>query len=65
MKNLMQKIQDTQGAINNHYSMSWGQMEEIKNNSEGTLAIIVNSFAFGYMQGVKAAKAAGRKVAKL
>ena len=64
MKNLMQKIQDTQKAINPRFSMDTKQFEEIRNNSKDMFRFGTNCFIFGYMQGVKAAKAEIQKSTK-
>ena len=57
MKDLMQKIADTKGITSSHYNLKTGQLVEIKANSNCQLSTALNIFAFGYMQGMKAAKA--------
>lgn len=43
--------------VNPMYSMTTENMEEIKKASTNSFYMMVNSFRFGYMQGMKAAKA--------
>ena len=60
-KNIVEKAELVKGKINHHYSISIGEAIEIEEKSDGILEIISNSFAFGYMQGMKAAKAEMKK----
>lgn len=43
--------------VNPRYSMTTENMEDIKEASSNSFYMMVNSFRFGYMQGMKAAKA--------
>ena len=61
IKNVVGKAQAMTMKINPHYSMTVEDAIEIKEKSGGIFGIINNSFAFGYMQGMKAAKAEMKK----
>jgi hypothetical protein len=57
IKNVMQKIEEMTGNIDPYYDMSIGNMREINKNSKDSVALICNSFKFGYLQGIKAERA--------
>lgn len=57
MKNVIEKAEAMKGKINPYYDLRYGETMEIYGNSSDPFALIVNSFRFGYMQGMKAAKA--------
>lgn len=60
----MGRVRDTIGLIrqyekygNEKYDISANNINDIRENSENSLESIVNGYKFGYMQGMKAAKA--------
>ena len=55
--NVMKLIEDNRGKINTKYDLAIRQIDEIESNSLSKLDLICNIFVFGYMQGIKAAKA--------
>lgn len=59
--NVMKKIQEMKGKINIYYDMDIEDMEIIYNSSNDGFSLISNAFTFGYIQGMKAQKAKGRK----
>lgn len=61
IKNVVEKAEATKRKINQRYSITIGNAIEIEEKSGDIFSIISNSFAFGYMQGMKAAKAEMRK----
>lgn len=61
MKNVVEKAQDMIGKINPYYDMSFGNIMEIYEKSDNPINMISTSFSFGYMQGMKAAKAEMKK----
>ena len=61
MENLIQKIEDARRIINKRYCMNVENVVEIRNNSDDEFRLMSNCFVFGYMQGMKAAKAETRK----
>ncbi len=64
MKKLMQKINKYKHKINPLYVMRMSDFEQIYRGSHGLVEMIYNAFAFGYMQGMNAAKAEMRKAAR-
>lgn len=60
----MEKIEAAKGTRNRRYNMSTSQCFEIYQNSSGVIEMIANGFMFGYMQGMKAAKAEAKKAGK-
>lgn len=61
IKNAIKLIEASTEKINVAYEMSIGNMTEIYEASSTPFEMISNSFAFGYMQGMKAARAKMRK----
>ena len=59
--NVMKKIQEMREGINPYYDMDIEDMKKIYNNSNDGSSLISNAFVFGYLQGMKAQKAKGRK----
>lgn len=56
-KNAMEISRESLGKINTRYDMRAKDMESILNGSSNIYEMISNGFQFGYMQGMKAAKA--------
>ena len=54
-KDIMGKIKAVQ--INPRYDASWNEIRTIKNSSDSQFEAICNGFNYGYLQGMKAAKA--------
>ena len=52
------------GIINDRYDMYHTDVDDIYKNSPDTVTMILNAFRFGYMQGIKAEKAATKKTNK-
>ncbi len=65
MKDLINKINSTIGRINPRYDATIKDIETIQNAANNTYTLVCLGFRFGYMQGVKAEKAAQRKQDKL
>lgn len=61
VRNTMQLICEADGRIDARYDMHQSNAKEIRAASSGALDMIYNGFKFGYMQGMKAAKAAAQK----
>lgn len=61
VKNTMQVVRDSIGEINGRYDMCTDNAKDIYGASNDFFDMIVNGFRFGYMQGMKAAKAEMRK----
>lgn len=61
IKNAVQKAESMTGKINPHYDMSISNMKEIYRESIGVWDMIHYSFQFGYLQGMKAARAEMKK----
>ena len=59
--NVMKKIQEMRGKINIYYDMDIEDMEKIYNSSNDGFSLILNTFTFGYIQGMKAQKAKDKK----
>ena len=57
----MEKIESTRSKVNPYYDMRVKDLQEIYENSQSVFDCIANGFRFGYLQGVKAAKAEIRK----
>ncbi|MDO5345294.1 MAG: hypothetical protein Q4E91_06075 [Lachnospiraceae bacterium] len=55
--NTMELIEKSINNINERYDMSIGNINDIYNASDNPFDMICNGFRFGYMQGMKAAKA--------
>ena len=64
MCNVINKARAMAGKINPYYTMRLNNIEEIYKNSDDHIDMIYNSFCFGYMQGMKAAKAEMKKAVK-
>lgn len=65
VKNVVEKAVSMTGKIPREYQISVGQVMEFYNAfPEDCFSLIVNSFQFGYMQGVKAVKAKSKKEGK-
>lgn len=61
VKNAMQLVESSIGKINARYDMSVENIDDIYKSSGDVFIMICNSFRFGYMQGMKAAKAEIKK----
>lgn len=61
IKNAMKVIEASAGKINVAYDMSIENISEIYEASGNPFNMISNGFRFGYMQGMKAAKAEVKK----
>lgn len=61
IKNAVEKAEAAKRKINRRYDITIGNMIEIGEKSDDIFSVISNSFAFGYMQGLKAAKAEVKK----
>jgi hypothetical protein len=61
IKNAMKIIEESVGKINVAYEMSVENIDQIYEASNDPFGMISNGFRFGYMQGMKAAKAEMRK----
>lgn len=61
IKNAVSKANAIIGTINPHYDMSCENMREIYDTYGGSFDVICCSFRFGYLQGMKAAKAEMKK----
>ncbi len=61
IKNVIEKVEFTKVKINHRYGLTVGNAAEIREKSSGDFDMICNSFAFGYMQGMKAARAEMKK----
>lgn len=57
----MKLIEESIGKIDANYDMYVSNIDDIRNASKDFLDLICNGFRFGYMQGMKAAKAKARK----
>lgn len=57
VKKAMHVARESISKINPLYDMDTEQIDEILESSEDAVAMICNGFRFGYMQGMKAAKA--------
>lgn len=61
IKNVIQKSDATLGKINPRYDLTCENMREIRDTYGGSFDVICCSFRFGYLQGMKAAKAEMKK----
>lgn len=61
VKNTMKLIDSSIGCIDDKYDMTYENMEDIRRESKGFYDLVCNSFRFGYMQGMKAARAEVKK----
>lgn len=59
--NMRNAINSTKGKINPYYDMTIENFKEISNANRDLFGVINDSFRFGYVQGMKAAKAEMRK----
>ena len=57
VKNTMQLINKSIGKIHPNYDMRASNLQDILAESRDPYDLIVNGFRFGYIQGIKAAKA--------
>lgn len=57
----MDKIKQTNRLINCRYDVTYSMVSEVIQNSSGQYDLFSNSFALGYLQGMKAAKAEMKK----
>lgn len=60
-KSVIEKAESMVGKINKRYLLSASEVAELYNGSEDWFHAICNSFRYGYMQGVKAAKTEMKK----
>lgn len=60
-KSVIEKAESMIGKINPHYTLKSDELEELHNGSKSWFHVIANSFRYGYMQGMKAAKAEMKK----
>ena len=60
-KSVIEKAESMAGKINKRYLLSAGEVVELHNGSGDWFRAICNSFRYGYMQGMKAAKAEMKK----
>ena len=60
-KSVIEKAESMIGKINPYYTLKSDELMELHNGSKDWFHAIVNSFRYGYMQGVKAAKAEMKK----
>lgn len=61
VKNTMKLIEKAIGCVNINYDMGTENIEDIRKESHDFLELIINGFYFGYMQGMKAARAEMKK----
>ena len=61
VKNTMKLINQAKICINKNYSLYVSNIDDIYKASNDSFMLITNSFRFGYMQGMKAAKAELKK----
>lgn len=57
----IEKIKLSRVKIDDRYAIRVSQMEEILKASDGVYEVVSNTFAYGYMQGIKAAEKKMRK----
>lgn len=57
VKNTMKLVESSVGVINIRYDLCAENITDIKDASHDIYDLICNGFRFGYMQGLKAAKA--------
>lgn len=61
VKNTMRLINSSIGKINNNYDMTVQNVRDIEDATNETYDLITYGFCFGYIQGMKAAKAEMKK----
>lgn len=61
VKNTMKLVRKSIGHINSHYDMCADNIDDIMAASRDFYDLICNGFRFGYMQGMKAARAEMKK----
>ncbi len=61
--NTTQLIEQANSNINSRYDIWPKNIEDIVNTSRTSYDMVVKGFRFGYMQGMKATRAEGRKQA--
>lgn len=61
VRNTMCLIRQADTAINPKYDIYAHNINDIRDKSNNVFEMIVNSFRFGYMQGIKAAEADTKK----
>lgn len=64
VKNVKNVIKSVRGTINPYYDMGYENVREIYRINSNVCDMICDAFAFGYAQGIKAAKAEMRKAAE-
>lgn len=57
VRNTMKLVRASVGKVNDRYDMCVENVMDIQSASRDSVELICNSFRFGYMQGMKAAKA--------
>lgn len=62
VRNTMKHIRKAEQLENDKYSLRMNNINDIKKASVDEWSLICNSFYFGYIQGMKAAKAEMRKM---
>lgn len=60
-KSVIKKAESMVGKINKRYLLSASEVAELYNDSDDWFYAICNSFRYGYLQGMKAAKAEMKK----
>ena len=55
--NTMRAVEKAKGIMRDGYAMNAQSIVDIRNSSDDLYIMIYNGFLFGYMQGIKAAKA--------
>lgn len=60
-KSIIEKAESMRGKINKHYLLNASEVAELYKGSDDWFHAICNSFRYGYMQGMKAAKAEMKK----
>lgn len=61
IKNVLEKAESMSGKINPKYDITDQQADELYHDSRNSYEAVINAFRFGYLQGMKAAKAEMRK----
>lgn len=61
VRNTMKQVETARNNINMRYDIFSSNIIDIKETSNTVFDMIVNGFLFGYMQGMKAAKAEFKK----
>lgn len=56
-KNVMLKIKEARKIINPYYDMRISEIQEIVNQVSGKFGLVVCGFEYGYLKGMRAAKA--------